>query len=139
MSFILDGKRTDEEATDENVPDPTPLPGVCGDYLLVRPVKPKAEKIGSIFTPDSLQDDVKYLHNVGRVLAIGSRAYKTKDDKVIEWAPGGVNVGDFVQWERFVGKRLRYKGVDLVLLKDVAVQLKIENPEDMDSLTSIEA
>ena len=136
---VMDASRTDETVTDETVPDPTPLPGVCGDYILVRPVKPRAEKIGSIYTPDDLQDDVKYLHNVGRVLAIGPRAYKLKDGSTIDWAPGGVNVGDHIQWERFVGKRLRYKGVDLVLLKDVAVQLKVENPEDLDSLTSIEA
>lgn len=134
----LDVPKSSEEITDENVPDPEDLPRICGDYLLVRPVKTHSEKVGSIYIPDTTQGDVKYLHNVGRILGFGPRAYKTRDGSVIEWVDGGLKIGDFIQWERFVGKRFRYKGVNLVLLKDVAVQMVIENPMDIDPMTSIE-
>jgi co-chaperonin GroES (HSP10) len=135
---ILDQSKTNQEITDTTVPDPSPLPRVCGDYLLIRPVPTNAKKVGSIYIPESTQDDVKYLHNVGRILSFGPRAYKTKEGKIIDWVEGGLKIGDIVQWERFVGKKLRYKGVNLVLLKDVAVQLVVENAENLDPMTSIE-
>ena len=67
----LDISNVSEEITDEDVADPSPLPKVCGDYLLVRPVKTNTEKVGSVFLPDSTRGDVKYLHNVGRILSMG--------------------------------------------------------------------
>lgn len=136
---MIEQPKNSEEATDKNIPDPSPLPRICGDYLLVRPVDTTPEKTkGGIILATSIQDDVKYLHNVGRILAFGPRAYRTKEGNIVEWVEGGLKVGDFVQWERFVGKRFKYKGVNLVLLKDVAVQLVLENPEDVDAISSIE-
>lgn len=134
----MDVPKTSEEITSEDVADPSPLPKVCGDYLLIRPVKTSAEKVGSVYLPDSVQGDVKYLHNVGKILAFGPRAYKTKEGKTIDWVAEGLKVGDYVQWERFVGKRFRYKGVNLVLLKDVSVQLVLEDPTDVDPMANIE-
>jgi len=136
---ITDGSRINEEVTDKDIPDPKVLPRVCGDWILVRPLSAKHEKIGSILLATSTQQDIKYLNNVGRILAFGPRAYKTRDDEVIQWVEGGLNIGDIVQWERFVGKRIRYRGVNMVLLKDVAIQMVLENSEDLDSSVSIEA
>lgn len=135
---MLEQNRTNEEVTSEEVPDPTPLPEIGGDYLLVRPVNTTADKIGSIYIPDSTMGDVKYLHNVGRILAFGPRAYKTKEGNTIDWFHEGLKVGDIIQWERYVGKKFRYKGVNLVLLKDVAAQLKVGDAKDLDPMTSIE-
>ena len=137
--LVMDDLRTTEECTDNSVPDPEVLPRICGDWLLVRPVKPAVEKIGSILLPGQMQDDVKYLNNVGRILAFGPRAFKTKTGETIDWVDGGLNVGDTVQWERFVGKRIRYKGINLALIKDVAVQMVVESAEDLDSMVNIEA
>jgi co-chaperonin GroES (HSP10) len=137
-NLMVDIPKSSEEITGADVADPDTLPRICGDYLLIRPVSTQIEKVGSIYMPEKMQEDVKYLHNVGRVLAFGPRAYKTKDGKTIDWVEGGMKIGDIVQWERFVGKRLRYKGVNLVLLRDTAVQMVVENQEDLDSLTSIE-
>lgn len=136
---VIEDLKTNEEITDASVPDPDNLPEIGGDYLLIRPVQTKAEKIGSILLPEDFQEDVKYLHNVGRILAIGPRCYKKSDDSVVKWFEGGLKVGDVVQWERFVGKRLRYKGVNLVLVKDTALQMKVADPEDLDPMTSVEA
>jgi co-chaperonin GroES (HSP10) len=137
---MIEQPKNSEEVTDRTVPDPDVLPRVCGDYLLVRPVDTTPEKTkGGIILASSIQDDVKYLHNVGRILSFGPRAYKTKEGKIVDWVEGGLKVGDFIQWERFVGKRMKYKGVNLVLLKDVAVQLVLENPEDVDSIAAIES
>jgi len=136
---IMDASRVSETISSSDIPDPDVLPRVCGDWILVRPVSTKVEKVGSILLPTDTQDDIKYLNNVGRILAFGPRAYKTKNDEIIQWVDGGLNIGDIVQWERFVGKRIRYRGVNLVLLKDVAIQMVLENPEDLDSTVSIEA
>lgn len=136
---IMDASRVSETISSSDIPDPDVLPRVCGDWILVRPVSTKVEKVGSILLPTDTQDDIKYLNNVGRILSFGPRAYKTKNDEIIQWVDGGLNIGDIVQWERFVGKRIRYRGVNLVLLKDVAIQMVLENPEDLDSTVSIEA
>lgn len=133
----MDIPRTSEEITSDDVPDPKGY-RVCGDYLLVRPVKTNSEKIGSIFIPDATRSDIKYLHNVGRILDFGPQAYRKSDGSVVEWVKGGLQVGDIIQWERFVGKRIRYKGVNLVLLKDTAVQGVVDNAEDLDANVSIE-
>lgn len=134
----VDVPKTSEEITDESVPDPEQLPDVGGDWILVRPVKTHTERIGNIYIPDSTRGDVKYLHNVGRVLKIGSRAYKRADNTTVDWFEGGLHEGDIVQWERFVGRRIRYKGVNMVLVKDTALQLKISDPMDLDSMVNLE-
>jgi co-chaperonin GroES (HSP10) len=135
---VLDSVKTNETVTHADIPDPDVLPRVAGDFMLVRPISTKIGKIGSILLADDTQDDIKYLNNVGRILAFGPRCFKTKDDKVIEWVEGGLKLGDIVQWERFVGKRLRYKGVNLVLLKDVAIQMVLEDAHDVDPNVNIE-
>jgi co-chaperonin GroES (HSP10) len=135
----MDVPKTSEEITDMDIPDPDPLPEIAGSHVLVRPVKTNTEKVGNIYIPDNTRGDIKYLHNVGRVLAFGPRAYKTKEGTEIDWVPGGLKIGDTVQWERFVGQRFRYKGVNLVLLKDVAIQMRVGESTDLDPMTTIES
>lgn len=131
---VLDASRTNEGITESSKPDPEVLPKIAGDWILVRPIKAETEKTASgIYIPDSTQGDIKFLNNVGRILSMGPRAYKTKDGSIIEWVDGGVKVGDIVQWERFVGKRMIFKGVSMVLLKDVAIQMVLESAEDVDT------
>ena len=137
---VMDGRRTDESITDANIPDPEVLPRVAGDYILVRPVSSEASKTtGGIFLPETTQGDIKYLTNVGRVLKFGPRVYKKTDGTPVEWVEGGLAVGDIVQWERFVGKSIVYRGVRLVLLKDIAVQLVLENATDVDTTANVKA
>lgn len=138
-SVVMDMAKTNEDITDNSVPDPEVLPKVAGDYLLVRPIKTMVEKTkGGIILADTTQADIKYLCNVGRVVAFGPRAYRTRNDEVINWVEGGLSVGDIVQWERFSGRRIRYRGVNFVLLKDVAVQMVLENATDVDVTANIE-
>ena len=132
--------RVDEEVTDSNVPDPDLSKiRMAGSWILVRPVPTQAEKVGSIILATSAQEDVKYLHNVGKVLKVGPRAYKTKDDKVVQYIEGGLALGDFAQWERFVGKKFRYQGVNLVLIRDTDIQFVVDNPLDIDATANLEA
>lgn len=135
---VVDVPNTSENITNENVPDPEGLPEIGGDYVLVRPVQTQTEKVGNIIMADDIQDDVKYLSNVGKILAIGPMAYKKSDGTVVKWFNDGLKVGDYVQWERFVGRRLRYKGVNMALVKDVALQMKITDPKSLDSFVNIE-
>jgi co-chaperonin GroES (HSP10) len=135
---VVDVKKTSENITDESVPDPEGLPEIGGDYVLVRPVKTQTEKVGSVYLADDVQDDVKYLNNVGKILAIGPMAYKKSNGDTVKWFEGGLKVGDYVQWERFVGRRLRYKGVNMTLIKDVALQMKITDPKSLDSFVNLE-
>lgn len=140
---LIEDTKTNTDVTNEDVPDPSPLPRVGGDYLLIRPVSTFSDNIVTdsgvkLYIPTAVEEDVKYLHNVGRILAFGPRCFKTKEGKTIDWFEGGLKIGDIVQWERFVGKRMRYKGVNLVLVKANALNLTVEDQEDLDSLTSIE-
>ena len=132
----VDIPNTSETITDAEVPDPEGY-RVCGSKLLIRPVKTNYDKVGSVFVPDTVKADVKYLHNVGRVLDFGPRAFKRKDDSVVEWVKGGLKVGDIVQWERFSGKRIRYKGVNLVLLEATAINGVVDSQYDLDAMTAI--
>ena len=135
---MLEMKATDTTVTDRQVPDPSPLPEVGGDWVLVRPVDTKVDKIKNVLLPEEFQDDVKYLHNVGRVLAMGPKVFKKMDGTEVEWFKGGLKVGDIIQWQRFVGDRFRYNGVALSLIKDTAIKLKVNDQKSLDPMSNVE-
>lgn len=131
-------KKTSEEITSNSVPDPSPLPDVPGPYLLIRAVDIK-EKRGSVLLPESVSDDIKYLCNVGRILAVGPYAYKGKELTEGPWfTSGNPQVGEFVVYSRFAGQNFRYNGVNLKLVKDIDIKLRISDPKCIDSFANIE-
>lgn len=120
--------------TDDETADPTPLPILPGYRIIVRPVRVQGKTKGSILLPDSFRDDVNYLTTVGRVLAVGDLAYGDK-----EKFPSGpwCKVGDYVCYGKMNGTKIRYKGVNLILLYDDQVVMRIEDPADIDPMFNI--
>jgi co-chaperonin GroES (HSP10) len=89
---------------------------------------------GSILLPDSFRDDMNYLTTVGRVVAVGDLAYADKDK-----FPTGpwCQTGDFVCYGKMNGQKIRYKGVNMILLYDDQVVMRLENPADIDPMFNI--
>ena len=120
--------------SDEDVPDPSPLPIPALNKIIVRPVKVMGRtKTGNIVLPDSTKDDLAYLTTVGRVLAMGPRA--CNDHEI--WGIGNrlfpaCGVGDWVCYGKFAGTKFFYKGVRLLLILDRDIEMRIENPNDID-------
>lgn len=137
--------------TDNEIPDPDPLPQVLQYQVLIRPVKIqetyKTRSGVDIYLPDTAKQDIQYLTNVGRVVAMGPTAFIDTDavhagasnphgkfgDKVVK-------EGDYVVWPKNAGTKVKIKGVTFVLLNDDQLILKVDDPQDinpMDNLTGM--
>ena len=128
--------KNDDWITENNVPDPDPLPELPGYHVLIRPVSIRKETKGGILLPDQFMEDVKYLTTVGRVLAIGESAYQDKNK-----FPNGAwcSVGDYVSYGRHVGHKFIYKGIRLILVFDDQIIMKVESPETLDIMYNLSA
>ena len=113
----------------EETEDPEVLPELPGFHILVRPISVKSQTKGGILLPDSTKDDMSYLTTVGKVLVLGDLAYLDKDK-----FPAGAwcNVGDYVCYGKHAGTKLFYKGVRMILLFDDQINMKVEDPKDLD-------
>ena len=113
----------------EEVKDPEVLPELPGFHVLVRPVSVKSQTKGGILLPDSTKDDISYLTTVGKILALGDLAYLDKDK-----FPAGswCTVGDYVCYGKHSGTKLFYKGVRMILLFDDQINMRVEDPKDLD-------
>jgi len=138
-----DGNRT-AWVTNDEVPDPKPLPTITGWNLLIRPVEPE-KKIGSLHLPDSFTEDVKVLTNIGQVKAMGPLCYHDPNVKPSDgtYFPYGryqkpwCKVGDYVTWGRHLGVKLRVKGVAFVLLQDELVLMILDNAGDINPMFDV--
>ena len=121
-------------AQDEDIADPSPLPIIPGYRLLIRPLKVQGKTKVCILLPDSFKDDTNYLTTVGRVLAVGALAYADK-----EKSPNGpwCMKGDIVCYGKMNGNKIRYKGVNLIVLYDDQIIMRIEDPSDVDPMFNI--
>lgn len=124
------GKPNDEWISDEDVPDPSPLPRVPGVNILVRPVPVRRKSAGGIFIPDSVRADMEYLNTVGRVLVVGELAFK--DETIYRNGPW-VKPGDYVVYSKFSGQKFYWKGVKLLTIPARAIELVVDKPEYLDA------
>ena len=127
----LDGViSNDQWVTDDDKPDPSPLPRIPGVGILVRPVPIRRKSVGGILIPDSFREDREYLNTVGRVLALGELAFKDTDIyRNGDW----VKPGDYIVYAKFAGQKLWWKGVKLLIIKAPAIDLVVEKPEYLDT------
>lgn len=138
------------EPTDENVKDPD-LSGltVLGDHIVVRPWSPpttyKSKSGVTLLLPNSIKKDAAYLQNTGKVLKVGNTAWKDPNVKPEDGKrfPHGfyegpwAKPGDFIVHPRHTGQRFKYKGVNLMLIKDSHVLFVVDDPADIDLLASV--
>jgi co-chaperonin GroES (HSP10) len=154
MDQMIDSTRSDW-ITPNEIPDPEKLPGIKGWNLLVRPIAPAEKTKSGIFLPDRTKDDLQYLTNVGRVVAMGSLCYTdpgvmTEIAKFPEAFDDTLNdtslsrygyyeepwckVGDFIIWAKNKGAKLKYQEIIYVMLKDEDVLATIDDPADISTL-----
>jgi co-chaperonin GroES (HSP10) len=127
----LDGAITNDQwMTQDEIPDPSPLPRIPGVGILVRPVPILRKSAGGILLPDTFREDREYLNTVGRVLAIGELAFK---DEEIYKTGAWVKPGDFIVYAKLVGQKIWWKGVKLLLIKPSNIELVVEKPEYLDA------
>lgn len=115
--------------SEEDIPDPTPLPRCPGWTLVVRPVPVRPKTKGGVLLPDVVKHDYSYLNTVGRVLLIGEKAFKMPEMEGASWP----QVGEYVLYTKHSGEKFVYKGVKLLLLKDTDIALVVERPEWLDN------
>lgn len=122
-------KTTNDWYSADDEPDPSPLPFLCGYYLMVKPLKVK-EKVGSLYLPDQVRDDVQQMTNVARVLKLGSDAYK--DEGKFPSGPW-CKEGDYVVYQKFRGVKIAYKGVPVTIIADDEVLMVVPDPTDVNN------
>ena len=111
--------------TEDSVPDPAPGElSVQGWKILVRPIPNAPKTKGGILIPDSTLDQIDLIRSVGRVLAVGPRAYTREDMGNEPWC----KVGDFVLYGRYAGAKISYGGVKLLFINDDEVITTIKDP-----------
>lgn len=119
-------------------PDLSSFP-VFGDNILLRPYQPKENKIGSIMLPSKVAEDRLLLQNIGEVVKLGELAYHDPNLKPGEprfpfgyFGRAWVKVGDWALYPRNAGQRLKYKGVEFLLIKDTMLLGAVADPKDID-------
>ena len=105
------------------------LPELPGYHVLVQPLSIKQKTKGGIILPDSTKDDIAYLTTVGKVLALGELAYQ--DEEKFLFGPW-CQESDYVAYGKFVGQKLQYKGVKMILLFDDQIIMRVDKPSDLD-------
>lgn len=145
MSLKLARQASNDDKYSGPSEDEIPTPDLStfrllGDNLLIRPYTPKEKKIGGIILTDNAVADRQYLQTMGKVVKIGSGAYKDGNIKPGEpgypwgWYGGPwVAVGEWVLYSRHSGQKIKFKGVEFLLIKDSYVLAASENPDDLDS------
>ena len=126
----------DEWIQDTEVPDPDTLPHLPAYHVLVRPVSVKAKTKGGLIIPDATKSDIAYLTTVGRVLKVGDMAYMDKDKfPTGKWC----KVGDYVGYGKHAGIKMKYKGVQMILLYDDQIVMRVDDPAELDPTFNLEA
>ena len=120
----------DQWISEDDKPDPTPLPRIPGVGILVRPVPIRKKSAGGIIIPETFREDRSYLNTVGRVLALGELAFK--DETIYKNGPW-VKPGDYIVYAKFAGQKLVWKGVRLLIVKASAIELVVDAPEYLDN------
>jgi len=127
----LDGALpNDQWISQDEIPDPTPLPRIPGVGILVRPVPIRRKTTGGILLPDTFREDREYLNTVGRVLALGELAFM--DEDIYRKGPW-VKPGDYIVYSKLAGQKIFWKGVKLLLIKASSIELVVDQPEYLDS------
>lgn len=135
---------TEDKATLKPDPDLDDF-RLAGDNILIRQYQPPKEIIFKsgfkLHAPPKIEKNIEYLQNVGRVVQIGRTAWHDPNVKPGEarfpfgfYGEPWAKVGDWVVFPRHTGTRIKIKGVDFLMLKDVYVLAQIGKPEDIDHL-----
>ena len=126
--------KNDMWITEDDAPDPSPLPTLPGFHVLVRPVSVKGITKGGILLPDSTKEDMSYLTTIGKVLSLGDLAYGDRD----KFPKGGwCKEGDYVCYGKHTGDKFLYKGVRLIICYDDEITMVVKDPSSLDPMFNL--
>jgi len=74
------------------------------------------------------RDQQRWSSNVGRVVYLGSACFKGEQFK--DWDPSDFpKIGDWITYKVNSGPTVKFRGVDIVVMFDDAMNMKLEDPE----------
>lgn len=118
---------------EQDMLDPADLPfQVMFWRITVEPMKPRTETEGGIALPDEVQDADRIRTSVGRVLQVGSMAFKarTQAGLLLSDEPHVPKVGDYVLHERYAGQEIDLRnGRTVRVLMDTEVLMLVTDPD----------
>lgn len=94
-------------------------------HLMVEPIEPPKETAGGIALPDETVEANERMAFVGKVLALGSLAYKSTPQPGMDFSaePNKPQVGDYIVFGRHSGQRVEFRsGRAIVFLNDTDVK-----------------
>lgn len=107
---------------------PEVLPKPFKWAALVMPAQPKKQSRGGIELPQEVLDNQGHLQFVGRVVALGPLAFRSRKlcagivdhIRVLFGKPvaGAPQVGDWVMYGRYTGLRFEFNGTRLIMMND---------------------
>lgn len=90
-----------------------------GWKILVMPMRQRSVTKGGILIPQTRQDTDQYLNYVGRIVALGSLAFKHSKYAAMGLGAGDIpKVGDWLIYPIYQYARIDFKGTKLILLND---------------------
>lgn len=121
----------DTGLTLEELPDPTLW------RVLVLPLQAKTKTTSGILLAKSAIEAEKQLQFLGQVLRIGAMAGKGENltnpehehTTCVEKYPLSIKPLEWIMYGRYVGLKMTYKGIQLLMLNDDEIVAKIKNPD----------
>ena len=111
--------------TPKDVPDED-LPRIPSADIVIRPCRAPEKTKGGIILTDQYRGDLQNVTNVGRVVAVGERAFQDEED-MKPWC----EVGDYVVYRKHTGVKIKYGNVVYVFLPSYQIFMTGVDPEKM--------
>jgi co-chaperonin GroES (HSP10) len=106
------------------LPDKKYWPRPAGWRVLILPIEIEEVTKGGILLPQQAVDQKEFAQMCGEILAIGPLAWTRSDMGGEDWA----NVGDYVLFGKYEGKKVRVDDVDMLLMNDDCIVAVIPDP-----------
>lgn len=99
----------------------TTIPDPLTWHVIVQPLIPEEKTSGGLYISDTDSEDIKKSHCVGKILKMGPLCFKAEPfDKTKPYQEG-----DFVFFGRHNGMWFNWNGIDLVLLADDRMSMRV--------------
>jgi hypothetical protein len=101
-------------------------PKPVGPYMVVQLYTQKLSDIISITA--ETRSGQRWISNVGRVINLGSACFKGEQFK--DWDESDFpKIGDWITYKVNSGPTVKFRGIDIVIMFDDAMNMKLEDPE----------
>lgn len=101
---------------------------VAKNLCIISPAKAAEKTAGGIILAEKTKEATEYASQIGRIEAVGPFFYNKK--RFGEEADNAPQVGDFVMFEPYVGRRFEVGGDLFLLIADDQIMIKKLDPRD---------